>query len=100
MKKLEGEPAGIECLSGQVDQYRGVFPDGIKKYGIFKLADGIPENVNAFCLQLLKLAESANAEITEANYPSIRLFQVKKNTSVIPLSERSTYLVTHVGKES
>ena len=61
MKKLEGEPAGIECLSGQVDQYRGVFPDGIKKYGIFKLADGIPENVNAFCLQLLKLAESANA---------------------------------------
>ena len=45
MKKLEGEPAGIECLSGQVDQYRGVCPDGIKKYGIFKLADGIPENV-------------------------------------------------------
>ena len=26
-------------------------------------------------------------EITEANYPSIRLFQVKKNTSVIPLSD-------------
>lgn len=26
-------------------------------------------------------------EITEANYPSIRLFQVKKNTSVTPLSD-------------
>src|SRR5262245_36645469 len=65
MQYLKGEPAGIECLTGDVKQHIGVLSDGIKQHRGAEFRDHLMHDGDRFRFESSKMQgkASGHAEI-------------------------------------